>query len=92
MARLRIELVRLVNARARRDIQLTADNGLDARGLRCAVKVHDTVHNAMIGDRHGALPEFFRPLGHLPDPACAVEQTVFTVHMKMNKIGHTALH
>ncbi|MNE66114.1 hypothetical protein D3C80_1616460 [compost metagenome] len=39
----------LLKARARRHIQLTADNRLDSRRLACSVERHRPVHHAMIG-------------------------------------------
>ena len=71
-----------------RDIDLTANNRMNALFLGGAVKVDDAVHDAVVGDGDGWLPELDRAVNQPLDAAGAVEQAVFTVYMQMRKIFH----
>ena len=81
MAGLAVEFVLLVKARARSDVHLAADDGLDALGLAGAVKVDHAVHHAVVGDGAGGLPHRLDELGEVADTARAVEQAVFGMDM-----------
>ena len=70
---------------ARRDIDLAADDGLDARRLGRAVKVDHAVHHAVVGDGNGVLPQLLDALHQLIDAAGAVEQAVFRMNVQMYK-------
>jgi hypothetical protein len=72
---------------ARRDIDLAADNRLDARLLSGLVKGDGTVHHAVVGDGDSRLAELGGARNKPLDAAGAVKQAVFAVDMQMNK-GH----
>ena len=76
-----LRLARLFGARAGGDIDLAADDRLDARVLAGLIKSHGAVHHAVVGDGKGRLPERFGALRHLADAARAVQQAVFTVNV-----------
>ena len=57
VARLGVKLVLLVKARAGRDVDLAADDGLDALGLARAVEVDRAVHHAVVGHGDRRLPQ-----------------------------------
>ena len=88
--RLAVERVLLVEARARRDIDLAADDRLHARGLRRAVEVDHAVHVAVVGDGDGLLPDLLHARHDVADAARAVEQAVFRMHMQMHE-AHSVL-
>ena len=81
MAGLVVEFMLLVKARARGDVHLAADDGLDALGLAGAVKVDRTVHHAVVGDGAGGLSHRLDELWKVADAARAVEQAVFGMDM-----------
>jgi len=83
-----VDAVLLAVAAARRDIDLAADDGPDARGLASLIEGDSAVHDAVVGDGQRLLPELFGPFSHAVDPARAVEQGIFTVDMEMYK-SHT---
>ena len=66
---------------ARRDIDLAADDGLDALGAAGLVKGHGAVHHAVVGQRDGVLPQLLDALCQLVRAAGAVEQGIFAVYM-----------
>ena len=80
-----VNAVLLAVAAARGDIDLTADDGSDARGLAGLIEGDRAVHDAVVGDGQRVLAKLFGPFGHAVDPARAVEQGVFTVAMEMYK-------
>ena len=85
MARLRVKFMLLIKARARGNIDLAADDGLDALGLTGAVKIDRTVHHAMVGDGAGGLPHRLDELWKVADAARTVKQTVFGMDMQMSE-------
>ena len=74
-----------VKARARGDIDLAADDGLDPRRLTGLIEGHRAVHDPVVGERDGALAELPDARGKPVRAAGAVEQAEFTVNMKVNK-------
>ncbi len=82
-----VEAVLLVMPGARGDVDLAADDGLDARGAAGLVEGHRPVHHAVVGDRQGTLPQFFGALRQLLDAAGAVEQRIFGMDVEMDE-GH----
>ncbi|MPN04411.1 hypothetical protein SDC9_151649 [bioreactor metagenome] len=76
MAALRIELVLLVKPgpSSGRDIDLAADDGLDARVLAGAVKVDHTVHDPVVRDGAGGLAHLLQDSRQLLNAARAVQQ------------------
>ena len=87
MAALRIQLMDLVKPgpAGGRDIDLTADNGLDSLFFAGPVEVDGAVHDAVVRHRHGGLPQLLDPSGQAVNPAEAVQQAVLCVDMEMNK-------
>ena len=72
-----IQLIDPVKARPRRHIKLAADDGLDA-GLFCRlVKIHAAIHDAVVRDGAGRLPQLLEPLHQRVDAAGAVQKAVF---------------
>ena len=53
-------------------IDLAADDGLDALLLGCPVKIHRPVHDPVVGDGHGGLPQGLGPGHQAVNPAGAV--------------------
>ncbi len=72
---------------ARRDINLAADNGLDALFARRLVKINDAVHRAMVGDGERGEFQFLRLVHQPVQTAGAIEQRILGVQMQMDKIG-----
>ena len=67
------------------EVDLASDNGMDPLCLCLFIESNHTVHDAVIGHSDRIHPEFFRAAHKLLDPTCAVQQTVFRVHMEMSK-------
>ena len=88
--RLAVERVDLVKARARRDIDLAADDRLDVRCLCRPVEVDHAVHHAVVRDGDSVLPELFDARHDILDAARPVEQAVFRMDMQMDKTHDSA--
>lgn len=56
-----VDLIYLIEAGADGHIDLAADDGLDALLLGCPVKIHRPVHDPVVGDGHGGLPQGLGP-------------------------------
>jgi hypothetical protein len=74
-------------ARVRGDINFTANDRLYACGVSLGVKLQDTEHIAMIGNRHGRHAILFGPLDKIADTDGSIKQAVLGMHVKMNEIG-----
>ena len=85
MIALAVECVDLVKARARRDIDLAADDGLDARRLCRLVKVDHAVHIAVVGDGDRRLSQLLHARDEVADAARAVEQAELGMNMEVDK-------
>ena len=70
---------------ARRHIDLTADNGLDAGRLAGLIEGHRAVHHAVVRHGEGGHPQLPGALSHPVDAAGAVEQGIFGMDMEMDK-------
>ena len=70
-----------IEAGAAREVDLTAENRLDALLQRLLIEVDDTVHHAVVGDRHRIHPELPAARDHLRDPAGTIEKTVACMNM-----------
>ena len=81
-----VDAADLVKAGARRNIHLTSDDRANPVGFCLFVEVDGSVHCSVVGDGYRLLSQLLCPLHQLLDPARAVEQAVFTVDMKMNKL------
>ena len=77
--------VHFVETGARRDIDLTADDRLDARPLGRSIEIHHAIHHAVIGDRNRVLSDFFQMVHHTGNPVRTVQQTELRVYMQMGK-------
>ena len=88
MIRLAVQLIDPVEAGAGRHIELAADDGLDPRLFCGLVKIHASVHHAVIGDGDGGLSQLLQPLHQRLDAAGAVEKTELRMQMKMNEGRH----
>ena len=82
----RIPLAFFVKARARRDIDLTADNRFDALGTASLKERDRAIKVSVVGDGDGGMPRRLCRFRNIGNAACAVEQTVFAVQMQMYKI------
>ena len=58
-------------------IHLAADNGLDARSLGSLVKINTAVHDAVISQGNGILPQFLHTVHHAADAAETIQKAVF---------------
>ncbi len=85
MMRLPVHPVHPVQAASRRNIDLAADNRLDACLFRRLIEIDYAIHHAMVRYGDGILPKRFHPFHQLGNPAGAVQETVFRMHMQMNK-------
>ena len=70
------------------NIDLAANDGLDACLLCRLPELHCPIHAAVVGNRNSSLSQLLYPLHQLPDPASPVQQAVFRMHMQMHKIRH----
>ena len=70
-----------VETGAAREIDLAAKDRLDSLLQRLLIEVDDTVHHAVIGDRHRIHPELPAACDHLRDPSCTIEKTVACMNM-----------
>ena len=62
-------------------IDLTADDGLDARLLACLVEIHHPVHDPVVCDSHRVLSDLPDPLHQLLDAAGAIQKGEFRMQM-----------
>ena len=81
MVRLAVDRMHLVKTRARRNIDLAADDGLDACRLCCLVKVDHAVHDAVVSDGHSRLAQLLDAVHDAADAARAVKQAVLGMNM-----------
>ena len=70
-----------VKAGAAREIDLAAEDRLDALFQRLLIEVDDTVHHTVVGDRHRIHPELPAARDHLRDPTGTIEKTVACMNM-----------
>ena len=73
---------------ARRDINLAADDGLDALFARRLVKINDAVHRAVVGDGERGEFQFVRLVHQPVQPAGAIEQGILGVQMQDEQNPH----
>ncbi len=72
------------------DIELTPENRLDPLLLGRVEEVHRPEDIAVIGHRHGLLPDLLHMRGEFIDVARAIEQGVVGMQMQVGKFsGHT---
>ena len=69
----------------RRNINLTADNGLYALSNALIVKIHSRIHISVVCDRKCSLPHFLCTAHHILYPTSAVKETVLAVNVKIDK-------
>ena len=68
-----VDFIYLIKAGTGGNIDLTADNGLDARLFSGFIKLHTTVHHAVVGAGNGGLSTLLHPLHQLVDTASTVQ-------------------
>ena len=66
-------------------VALHADDGLDAGLCRGPVEVDDAVHDAVVGEGKGGLPQFHGASHQLWDPAQTVKQGIFRMYVQVNE-------
>ena len=66
-------------------IDLTANNGLNPGGFGGLVKVDTAIHDTMVGNGYGLLPQFLHPIHDGIDSAGTVQKTILCMNMKMGK-------
>ena len=66
-------------------VNLAADDGLDARSLGSFIEINAAIHDTVICDRDGRLPQFLDPVHHTADATCTVKEGVFCMDMQMYK-------
>ena len=83
MAGLRVQLVDLLEPGAAPGghIDLTADDGLDARRLTGLIEVDHPIHHPVVGDGHRLLPQVLHPLHQFLDAAGPVQQGKLCMEM-----------
>ena len=72
----------------RTDVELAAQDRLDALCLGRIKKMHGAVDVAVIGDGHGLLSDAVDVGDQLFDVAGAIQQRVVGVQMKVGKFSH----
>ena len=82
-----VDPVDFVKAGAGRHIDLAADDRLDARRLGRIKKSHAAIHDAVVRDRACRLAHRFQMVEHAVDPAGAIQQAVFGMHMQMGELS-----
>ena len=75
----------LLFVHVRADVHLAADDGMDARVLAGAVKVHHAVHHAVVGDGAGVHAQLLQARHEGLDGAGAVQKAVFRVQVQVCK-------
>ena len=63
------------------NIDLAADDRLDARGLGGFIEIDTAVHDAVVGDGNGSLVQFLDPAHDAVNAAGAVQEAVFGMNM-----------
>ena len=69
------------------DVDLAADDRLDALGVRCLVQLDRPGERAVVGERDGGHLELRRPGRERWDPARAVEDRVLAVDVQVDERG-----
>ena len=70
------------------DVELAAQDGLDALGFGRVEEVHRAVDVAVVGHGDGFLAERGDAVDELVNVAGAVEEGVFSVQMEVGEFGH----
>ena len=74
-----------VEASARRDVRLAADDRREPCIARCVVKLHRAVHDAVVGQGDAGRAVLGRAAAKAIDAARAVEERIFRVNVKMDE-------
>ena len=69
-----------------RDVDLAADDGLDAAGGRFVMKIHSPKEIPMVGDGHRGHAQRCNLFDEIRDFADPIQQTVFRVGMQVNEL------
>ena len=81
-----VDLVYFIKTGAGGNVDLTADDRLDACFFRRLVKLHAPIHHPVVGAGNGSLSALLHPVHQLVDAAGTVQQAVLGMDMKMDKI------
>ena len=81
---------RSIRAIAGRDVDLAAEDRLDAALPRFVVERDGREHVAVLGDRHRRHLQLGGPVEQLADPARAVEQRELGVQVEVDELGSSA--
>ena len=82
-----VDTVDLIKAGAGGYIDLTADDGLDARRFGRIKESHAAVHDTVVGDSARRLPHRFQLVKHPVNAAGTVQQAVLGVDMKVCELS-----
>ena len=82
-----VDLIDFIKAGAGGNIDLTADDGLDARFLGRLVKLYAPVHHAVVGAGNGGLTALLHPVHQLVDAAGAVQQAILRMDVEVDKVS-----
>jgi len=82
---------RTVEVAAWRYIRLAADNRGETRFAGGGVELHRSVHDAVVREGDGRGSELGDALTEPLDAACAVEERVFGMNVKMNELTQVSL-
>ena len=82
-----VNAVHLIKAGAGRNINLTADDRLDARRPGSVKKRNAAIHNTVVSDGTGRLAHLLEPVKHPVNAAGTVQQAVLGMHMQVGKLS-----
>ena len=85
MVRIVVYTVDAILHLAPRKVDLAADDGFDSRSFGSFIEINAAIHNTVICDRDGSLPQLFDPVHHTADAAGTVKEGVFCMDMQMYK-------
>ena len=66
-------------------VNLTADDGLDSCSLGSFIEINAAIHDTVIRDRDGSLPQLLDPVHHAADAAGTIKEGVFCMDVQMYK-------
>ena len=73
------------------NVNLTTNDGFDARFFAGAVKIDNAIHNTVVGNGNRILSAFFDAFGQILYATRTVKQAIFGMQMQMYKILHGLL-
>ena len=85
MVRITVNAMDFILHPATGNINLTTNDRFDSRRLGSLIKINAAIHDTMIRNGNGSLPQFPDPLHHGVNTTRSVQQTVLRMHMQMYK-------